>query len=158
QLVRIVADDLAVLAAPRFRFISVDDQGVGFAGLWLLWHEGSFHAGREARAAAAAKPRRLHLVDDRVLPDREQRLGIVPIAALLRRRKVRRLEAVDVGEDAVLVRERPGVAHQKAPASWAMKMKNSTMIASRANLIMPFTNLNAPNARTSAKMMYSQII
>ena len=88
---------------------------LGLPGLGLLGHEAPLHAGREAGAAAAAQARRLDHVDDRVLADGHQFLGIVPVAARLRRLQVRRLEAVDVGEDAVLVLQRRGRAHQPSP-------------------------------------------
>src|SRR5205085_5701988 len=150
QLVRIVADDLAVLATPGLGFVGVDDQEVGFAGLGLLGHEAPLHARGETRPAAAAQPRCLDLVDDRVLADREQRLGVVPVAAGARRLQPWLLEAIDVGEDAILVRERPRVAHQNAPDERATNKATSTTTASTANLTMPVTNLNARKASTSA--------
>src|SRR4029079_5435435 len=80
-------------------------------------------------------------VDDRVLADGHQALGIVPIAALLGRLQVRRLEAVDVGEDAVLVRQRSGVAHQRIRfcptcfcASMTMPTPSARMIATLRSL------------------------
>src|SRR5581483_2071184 len=115
-------------------------------------------ARREPRPAAAAKARRLHLVDDRVLPDGEQRLGIVPVAPGLGRLQIGRLEAVNVGEDAVLVRERPGITHQNAPASWAMNTHSNASAAKKASLIIPFTNLNAKKARRTATMMARIVI
>src|SRR6185503_13156141 len=100
-------------------------------------HEAPLHPGRETRAAAAAKPRRLDRVDDRVLPDLHQLGGLVPITALLRRLQVWRLEAIDVREDAVLVRQRPGIAHQRTRfppnlfcANMKMPIASATMIAS----------------------------
>src|SRR3546814_16751134 len=67
QLVRIVADDFAVLARTRLGFVGVDDEEARAVGARLLRHEAPFEPGREARAAAAAPARRLALFDDRVL-------------------------------------------------------------------------------------------
>jgi len=103
QLVRIVADDLAVLAGARLGFVGVDDQEIGAPLGRLLGHEAPFHAGREARAAAPAQAGLLHDVDDRVLAERHQRPGVVPIAALLGRLQTPVLETVEIGEDPVLV-------------------------------------------------------
>jgi hypothetical protein len=105
QLVRIVADDLAILAAARLGFIGVYDKEVRPIGLRLLGHERPFGAGREPCPAAATQTRRLHHVDDRVLAERHQILGVVPIAAHDSRVDIPRLETVDVGKDAVLIGE-----------------------------------------------------
>src|SRR6185437_15681928 len=54
QLVRIVADDVAVLAGARLAFIGIDDEiARPVAG---LRHERPFEAGRKSRTAAAAEP------------------------------------------------------------------------------------------------------
>src|ERR1051325_9752282 len=53
QLVRIVADDLAVLAAAGLGFVGVDDEEIGFAGLGLLGHEAPFHPRDRPRSACA---------------------------------------------------------------------------------------------------------
>ena len=82
-------------------------------------------------------PDALTIVDDRVLAERHQLLGVVPVAARLRRLQARRLEAVEVGEDAVLVRERPGVAHPSRPPLARKNSTASTISASTPNLIMP---------------------
>ncbi len=95
QLMRIVADDLAVLAGAGLGLVRVDDQEIGLTGLRLLGHEAPLHAGREAGAAAPAQSGGLDRVDDRVLADGHQRLGIVPVPALLRSLQPRLLEAVD---------------------------------------------------------------
>ena len=55
QCVRIVADNVAILAGARFRFIRIHDQ-VGRSAIRLLRHEGPFHAGRETRTATATQP------------------------------------------------------------------------------------------------------
>src|SRR6478752_3397773 len=111
-----MADDLSVLATPGLGLVRIDDQEIGFSRLGLLRHEAPLHAGREAGAAAPAQARRLHLVDDRVLTDGEQPLGVVPVATGARCLQPRLLEAIDIGKDAVLVREWPGITHQNAPA------------------------------------------
>src|SRR6476661_2698820 len=158
QLVRIVADDLAVLAASGLGLIGVDDQEVGFAGLGLLGHEAPLHAGRETGTAAASQARRLDLLDDRVLADGEQAFGVVPVAAGARGLQPRLLETVDVGKDAVLVRKRPGVAHQKAPDERAMRNATNTTTAIRPNLIMPFTNRNARKTSSRTTRMATIVI
>src|SRR3546814_13178906 len=63
QLVRIVADDFAVLARTGFGFVGVDDAEARAVGARLLRHEAPFEPGRAARAAAAAQARRLHPLD-----------------------------------------------------------------------------------------------
>src|SRR3546814_477547 len=78
QLVRIVANDLAVLARPRLRLVGVDDEKARAARLRLLGHEAPFEAGREASAAAPAQAGCLDPLDDFILADVEQRLGFVP--------------------------------------------------------------------------------
>src|SRR3546814_7991571 len=80
QAVRVVAQDLAVLAGARLRLVGVDHQ-VGRAVAAVLRHEGPLEAGREAGAAAPAQAGVLDLLDDRVAAEFEQRLGVVPHAA-----------------------------------------------------------------------------
>src|SRR3546814_12600810 len=103
QLVRIVADDFAVLARTRLGFVGVYDEEARAVGARLLRHEAPFEPGRAARAAAAAQARRLDLLDDRVLAALHQILGIVPIPARLRGFEVPRLKAVEVGDNTVFV-------------------------------------------------------
>src|SRR3546814_1409048 len=55
QLVRIVTDDLAVLARTGFGFVGVDDEEARAVGARLLRHERPFEPRGEARAAAAAQ-------------------------------------------------------------------------------------------------------
>ena len=112
QRMRIVAHDVAVLAGAGLGFVGIDHQ-IMRPLLHFLGHEGPFEAGGEAGAAAAAQARLLDHVDDGLGPEFEDRLGAVPVAALLRGVEPRRLEAVEIGEDAVLVGE-----HQSAPGSW----------------------------------------
>ncbi len=114
---RIVANDLAILARTRLGFIRVDDEEARTAILAFLRHEAPLHTGRKARATTAAQARRLDALDDIVLADFHQLLGIVPIAALHRRLDAPILEAIDVGEDAVLVGKGcDDVAHARPPA------------------------------------------
>ena len=101
---RIVAHDVAVLAGAGLGLVGVDDEIVRTL-LHFLRHEGPFQAGREAGAAAAAQAGLLHLVDDPFRAELENLLGAVPIAARLRAFEARVLEAVEIGEDAVLVGE-----------------------------------------------------
>ena len=81
QRVRIVAQDLAVLAGARLGFVGVDDEIVRPLRIDGLGHERPFEAGRESRAAATAQARGLHLRDDPVASLVDDRLGVVPIAA-----------------------------------------------------------------------------
>ena len=63
QLVRLVADNLAVLAGAGFGFVGIYDEEARATILAFLGHEGPFHAGGEARAAAPAQARRLDVGD-----------------------------------------------------------------------------------------------
>src|SRR5205085_12622991 len=112
-------------------FVCFDEDEIGFAGLGLLGHEAPLHAGREAGAAAAAKAGRLDDVDDRVLAERHQRLRVVPVAAPLRALQAPILEAVEVGEDAVLV-----VKHQRGP-SIILRTPKKTAAATATAMAMP---------------------
>ncbi|GJD83145.1 hypothetical protein HPGCJGGD_1008 [Methylobacterium haplocladii] len=104
QEVRIVPHDLSVLAGAGLRFVGIDDEIVR-PPVRLLRHERPLQAGREAGATAAAQAGALHLVDDPVPTHVEQELGAVPSAALLRRVEIGRVQAVEVGEDAILIGE-----------------------------------------------------
>ena len=110
QLVRIVADDFAVLAAAGLGLVGVDDEVARALGARRLGHERPFHAGREPCPATAAQARCLDRVDDRVGAHGEQRLGVGPVATLLRGSQIPRLEAVEVREDAVFV-----LKHRRIP-------------------------------------------
>ena len=102
QQVRIVAQDFAVLAGAGLGFVAVDDEIMGPA-VRLLGHERPFEAGAEAGAAAAAKPARLHLVDDPVLALFDDGLGAIPGAPRARAREPPIVEAVEVLENAVFI-------------------------------------------------------
>ena len=104
QKMRIVAHDLPVLAGAGLRFVGVDDE-IGGPRRIGLRHEGPFEAGRKTGAAAPAQARGLHLIDDPVLALVDQRLGIVPGAARARALEAPVAEAVEIGEDAILVFE-----------------------------------------------------
>src|SRR5271166_639512 len=66
QCVRIVAQDLAILAGAGLRLIGVDDEIVRPLRIDILGHERPFEPGRKARAGAPAQARGLHLGDDPV--------------------------------------------------------------------------------------------
>ncbi len=104
ERMRVVAHDVAVLAGAGFGFIRVDDEIVR-AFLHFLRHERPFHAGREARAAAATQAGFLHLVHDGIDAALEDLLGAIPAAARHRAFEANVLEAVEIGEDAVFVGE-----------------------------------------------------
>ena len=104
EKMRIVTHDVAILAGARLGFVGVDDEIVR-PFLHLFGHERPFEACREARAAAAAQARLLHLVDDRLGPALENGLRAVPGAARACARKAPIVEAVEVREDAVFVGE-----------------------------------------------------
>ena len=104
QEMRIVPHDLAVLAGAGLGLVGVDHEIVRPVADRLR-HERPFHAGREARAAAAAQAGRLHLGDDGVAALVQDRLGAVPGAALARAFEAPVALAVEILEDAVLVVE-----------------------------------------------------
>src|SRR5690606_27066279 len=102
QQVRVVAQDLAVLAGARLGLVGVDHQVVRPLAL-LLRHEGPLQAGAEAAATAPAQARGLDLLADplrRLLQDLAHE---IVGAALLRPFQPEVVQAVEVGEDAVLV-------------------------------------------------------
>ncbi len=102
KLVRLVAQDLAVLAGARLAFVGVDHQ-IMRASVVHLRHERPFEAGEEAGAAAPAHPRFLDLVHDPLAALCQDRLGAVPVAACPRALEPPIVQAVEVREDAVLV-------------------------------------------------------
>ncbi len=104
QQVRIVTHDVAILAGARFGFVGVHDEIVRTI-LYLLRHEGPLHAGREAGAATAAQAGFLHLVDDPVDALVEDCLGVVPGTAGAGAGQSPVMDAIQIGEDAVLVAE-----------------------------------------------------
>src|SRR5208282_3217826 len=64
-----------------------------------------FEPGRKSRAAAAALPGRLHLVDDGVTPPRQNRLGAVPGAAGARAVEAPIVQAIEIFENAIFIGE-----------------------------------------------------
>ena len=122
QLVRIVPDDLPVLARARFRLVGVDHEIMRFV-LHLFRHEGPFHAGRETRAAASAQPGILHIFDDVFRAAGKDLFRGAPVAALAGAFKAPVEPAVEVCEDAVLVPQHhlsPVLASAaSAAAGWA---------------------------------------
>ena len=105
QEMRIVPHDLAILAGAGLGLVGVDDEIARATVGILLRHERPFHAGREARPAAAAQAGRLHFGNDPVAALVENGLGAIPRAALARAVEAPVLEAVEITEDAVLVVE-----------------------------------------------------
>src|SRR5262249_43832784 len=103
QEMRIVPHDLAVLAGAGLRLVGIDHEIMRAVG--LLGHERPLEPGREAGAAAPTLARGLHLVDDRVAPLLQDRLGAVPGAARARAVEAPVALAVEIPEDAVLVVE-----------------------------------------------------
>src|ERR1700761_1159729 len=105
QQMRVVPHDLAVLAGTGLGLVGVDHEVARPAVGRFLRHERPFQAGRKTRAAAAAQAGGLHLVDDPVTALVDDRLGAVPGATLARAFEAPIMEAVEIGEDAVLVGE-----------------------------------------------------
>src|SRR5208337_2321323 len=120
QRVRIIAQDLAVLAGAGLRLVRVDDEIVRPLRIDVLGHERPFESGRKARPAAPAQARGLHLGDDPVAALVDERLGPVPVSPRPRAFQAAVAEAVEIGEDAILVFQ-----HRQCPrlalscASWA---------------------------------------
>src|SRR6202023_3480680 len=101
QFVRLVAQDVAILAGARLALIGIDDEVA--RPVALLRHEGPFKAGRKAGAAAPAQPGFLDLVDDPVAPLEDDFPGAVPIAAAAGAGKPPIAVAVEGGKDPVAV-------------------------------------------------------
>src|SRR5207249_12330399 len=121
QLVRIVAQDVAVLAGTRLALVGVDDEiGRPVAG---LWHERPFEPGREAGAAAPAQPRFLALVDDPVAALLDHLLRAVPVAALARAGEMPVVLAIKVGEDPVAISQHSSsLRHRRVAAPPASRV------------------------------------
>lgn len=102
QLVRIVAQDVPVLAGTRLALVGVHDQ-IDRTAVALLRHEGPLHAGGEAGTAAAAQAGLLDQLDDPVAAEGKDVLGVVPVAPAAGGLQAEVLEAVEVREDAVFV-------------------------------------------------------
>ena len=105
-------------------FVGVETRELGRPGLLLLRHERPLQTCRKPGAAAAAQPGSFTASMIASWPSCHQLGGLVPIAARLRRLQPRRLEAVEVGEDAVLVGERmssASMAHRAIPSRAATR-------------------------------------
>jgi len=101
QLVRVIAQDVAVLAGAGLALVGVDHEiGRAVGG---LRHERPFEPGRKAGAATPAQPRFLALVDDPVAPLEDHLPGAVPVAALSRPGEMPVVLAIEVGEDPVAI-------------------------------------------------------
>jgi hypothetical protein len=119
QRMRIVADDVAVLAGARLGLIAIHDE-VGWTPVRIgLGHEAPLHAGREAGAAAATQAGLLQLLDDPVAALGDDRRRAVPVPAAHRLLQVPGMQTVEVGEDAVLVAQRHGYASPFRPNTMA---------------------------------------
>ena len=105
QRMRIMANDIAILAGAGFRFISIHHQ-IGGSAIGLLRHEGPFHAGREARAASATQAGILDAFNHRIATARNNRRRTIPIPAHTRRRQIPGLTAIEVLENPILISER----------------------------------------------------
>src|SRR5262249_59161441 len=102
QQMRIVPHDLAVLAGAGLGLIGVDHE-IMRAAVGLFGHERPFQAGRKTGSAAATQPRSLHLIDDPIAALLQDGLGAVPGAPGACAVEAPVVEAVEIGEDAVLV-------------------------------------------------------
>lgn len=103
---RVVPQDLTVLARARLRLVSVNDQ-VLWPSVGNLRHEGVLQARWETSATSASQARVLDLLNDPVLAHLNDVLGLVPVAALHGRLDPGILVLVHVGEDAVLIGQVP---------------------------------------------------
>src|SRR5690606_34934269 len=102
QLVRVVAQDVAIVAGAGFGFVRIA-HGI-FLSRRIARHEAPFHTGRETRATTAAQARGLHRLDDglarRLLGEdllpRLVATGLAVVVDLPRLRELQRLEAHQV--------------------------------------------------------------
>ena len=102
KLVRLVTDDVAVLACAGFGFVGIDDQ-IMRTRAYLLRHEGPFQPGRKAGTAAPAKAGGLDPLDDLVMAKLQELCRVLPVATLARAGKTGVHPAIEIGEDAILV-------------------------------------------------------
>src|SRR5215472_16620686 len=103
KLVRVVADNIAVLASARLALVGIDAK-VGRT-VALLRHEGPLQASREPGAATATQTRFLDLLDDPIAAFKDQFFGAVPIAAALGAGQPPIDPAVEVGKDPITISE-----------------------------------------------------
>src|SRR6516164_307249 len=119
QLLGVVTKDITVLAGPRLALIGIDAE-VSRA-VALLRHKGPLQPGRKTRAAATAQPGFLDLFDDPVASLEDQLLRSIPIAASPGTRELPIVEAIQIGENPVLVGKHPLPLipdPRRAPPEW----------------------------------------
>src|SRR6478736_5752510 len=107
---RVVPPDVPVLASPGLGFVSINHDVVG-TSVGLFRHERPLQACRESGATTAAQTRCLNLFDDGLMPALENCLGAVPGAARTRGFQPPVEEAVEVGEDAILIFKHRRASH-----------------------------------------------
>lgn len=108
ELVRIVAQNLAVLTGPWLALVAVNHQILG-PTVGRLVHEGPLHPGGKAGPATASQARNLDFIDDPVGTLVYYFLGLVPIAAAHRALQPPVMSAVQVREDAILIGQGPSL-------------------------------------------------
>src|SRR5262249_3512129 len=104
QEMRIVPQNVAILAGPGLRLVGVDDEIVRPA-VRLFRHERPFQPGGETGAAASAQARRLHFVDDAVAPLFQDSLGTIPPPAPTRTSDAPVVGTIKILENAIGVVE-----------------------------------------------------
>ncbi len=102
ELMRVVAHHVAVFAGAGLALIRIHHE-VARAAIGCFRHERPFHARAEARPAAPAQAGGFHFLNDFLTPQRQQRAGIVPVAAFLGAFQRPIMMAVEIGENAVLI-------------------------------------------------------
>ena len=129
---RIVAEDVAVLAGAGLALIGIDDEIGRPVALLFGMNDHLSPVGKPA----PPRPRRpglLDLVDDPVAALEDQLLGAVPIAARARAGEPPIVLAVEVGEDAVLV----GAASRSRPPASSGKVGQRASAAVRRRALAP---------------------
>src|SRR5262249_928995 len=104
QKMRVVAHDLAVLAGAGLGFVGVDHE-IMRPAVRLLGHERPFESGRKTGPPPSGQSRGLPLVDDPIAALLQDGFGAIPGAARASSLKAPVVEAIEICEDAVLVRE-----------------------------------------------------
>ena len=144
QVVRVVTQDLAVLAGAGLGLVGIDEELARTAVIdAFLGHEGPFQRGRETGAAAATQARALDLVDDPVATVVDELLGVHPAAARLGAFEAPVAGAVEVGEDAILVSE-----HQRGSFPNTLRYSSTPPLASALACLIHSSRATRPgNAR-----------
>src|SRR5690606_18697423 len=104
QMMRIMTQDIAVLAGTGLGFVGIDQQ-VMRAAVTDLGHEGPFERSRETGATPAAQARGLDLIGDPVATGVDELLGAHPGAARTRALERPVALAVEIGENAIFISE-----------------------------------------------------